>query len=125
MLEELRGRYTLGAVRQPATRYAQGGDGRIAYQAFGEASRDLVVVPPFVSHVELAWEHPPYERFMERLASFTRVVVFDKLGTGLSDPLDRQATFEQRMDDIRAVMDAAGSEPVSYTHLTLPTTPYV
>ncbi len=97
------------AVRQPATRYAQGEGGRIAYQVFGEASRDLVVVPPFVSHVELAWEHPPYERFMERLASFARVVVFDKRGTGLSDPLDRDATFEQRMDDIRAVMDAAGS----------------
>lgn len=98
------------AVRQPATRYAQGEEGRIAFQVVGEGSRDLVVVPPFVSHVELAWEHPPYERFMKRLASFARVVVFDKRGTGLSDPLDRQATFEQRMDDIRVVMDAAGSE---------------
>jgi pimeloyl-ACP methyl ester carboxylesterase len=61
-------------------------------------------------HLELVWEHPPYERFMERLASFVRVIVFDKRGSGLSDPVDRQATFEQRMDDIRAVMDAAGSE---------------
>lgn len=98
------------AVKQPGTRYAQSGEVAIAYQVFGEASRDLVLVPPFVSHVELAWEHPPYERFMERLASFVRVIVFDKRGTGLSDPVDRQATFERRMDDIRAVMDAAGSE---------------
>jgi pimeloyl-ACP methyl ester carboxylesterase/class 3 adenylate cyclase len=97
-------------VSQPETRYAQSGDVRIAYQVFGEAQRDLVIVPPFVSHLELAWEHPPYERFMERLASFVRVVVFDKRGSGLSDPVDRQATFEQRMDDIRAVMDAAGCE---------------
>jgi class 3 adenylate cyclase/pimeloyl-ACP methyl ester carboxylesterase len=97
-------------VRLPETRYAQSGDVQIAYQVFGDATRDLVIVPPFVSHLELVWEHPPYERFMERLASFVRVIVFDKRGSGLSDPVDRQATFEQRMDDIRAVMDAAESE---------------
>ena len=84
-------------MRQPETRYALSGDVRIAYQVIGDSSRDLVLVPGFVSHVELAWEHPPYERFMDRLASFVRVIVFDKRGSGLSDPVDRQTTFEQRM----------------------------
>jgi pimeloyl-ACP methyl ester carboxylesterase len=69
-----------------------------------------VVVPGFVSNLELAWEHPPYERFMRRLSAFARVIVFDKRGSGLSDPVDRAATIEERNDDIRAVMDAVGSE---------------
>jgi class 3 adenylate cyclase len=69
-----------------------------------------VLVPGFVSNLELAWEHPPYERFMRRLSAFARVIVFDKRGAGLSDPVDRAATIEERNDDIRAVMDAAGSE---------------
>jgi class 3 adenylate cyclase/pimeloyl-ACP methyl ester carboxylesterase len=93
-----------------STRYAESGDFNIAYQVVGEGPRDLVLVPGFVSHVEVAWEHPPYERFMRRLASFARVIVFDKRGSGLSDPLVGEPNFEQRMDDIRAVMDAAGSE---------------
>jgi pimeloyl-ACP methyl ester carboxylesterase len=76
----------------------------------GEGPRDLVVVPGFVSNLELAWEHPPYERFMQRLSAFARVIVFDKRGSGLSDPVDRAATIEERNDDIRAVMDAVGSE---------------
>ena len=75
----------------------------------GDGPRDLVLVPGFVSNLELAWEHPRYERFMRRLASFARVIVFDKRGSGLSDPVDQAATIEERMDDIRAVMDAAGS----------------
>ena len=66
----------------PETRYAVLGDARIAYQVIGEGPRDIVLVPPFVSHVEIAWEHPPYEHFMERLAAFARVIVFDKRGTG-------------------------------------------
>jgi pimeloyl-ACP methyl ester carboxylesterase len=76
----------------------------------GDGPRDLVVVPGFVSNLELAWEHPPYERFMRRLSAFARVIVFDKRGSGLSDPVDRAATIEGRNDDIRAVMDAVGSE---------------
>jgi pimeloyl-ACP methyl ester carboxylesterase/class 3 adenylate cyclase len=90
------------------TRYARAGDIRVAYQVVGEGPRDLVLVPGFVSNLELAWEHPPYERFMKRLSSFARVIVFDKRGSGLSDPVDRAATIEERIDDIRAVMDAVG-----------------
>jgi pimeloyl-ACP methyl ester carboxylesterase len=95
---------------EPETRYAHAGDVRVAYQVVGEGPRDLVLVPGFVSNLELAWEHPPYERFMKRLSAFARVIVFDKRGSGLSDPVDRAATIEQRIDDIRAVMDAVGSE---------------
>jgi pimeloyl-ACP methyl ester carboxylesterase len=101
---------TLVATVQPQTRYALAGDVRVAYQVVGEGPRDLVLVPGFVSHLELAWEHPPYERFLRRLASFARVIVFDKRGSGLSDPVGVAATIEERIDDIRAVMDAAGSE---------------
>jgi pimeloyl-ACP methyl ester carboxylesterase/class 3 adenylate cyclase len=93
---------------EPETRYARSGDVRVAYQVVGEGPRDLVLVPGFVSNLEVAWEHPPYERFMRRLSSFARVIVFDKRGSGLSDPLDRAATIEERNDDIRVVMDAVG-----------------
>jgi pimeloyl-ACP methyl ester carboxylesterase len=95
---------------EPETRYALSGDVRVAYQVVGDGPRDLVLAPGFVSNLELAWEHPPYERFMRRLASFARVIVFDKRGSGLSDPVGEAATLEERMDDIRAIMDAAGSE---------------
>ena len=95
---------------EPETRYALSGDVRVAYQVVGDGPRDLVLVPGFVSHLELAWEHPPYERFMRRLAEIARVIVFDKRGSGLSDPVGAAATIEERIDDIRAVMDAAGSE---------------
>ena len=94
----------------PETRYAVSGDVRVAYQVVGDGPRDLVLAPGFVSHLELAWDYPPYERFMRRLAAFARVIVFDKRGSGLSDPVGEAATIEDRMDDIRAVMDAAGSE---------------
>ncbi|HEU0023169.1 MAG TPA: adenylate/guanylate cyclase domain-containing protein [Thermoleophilaceae bacterium] len=84
----------------------------IAYQVAGDGPIDLVYVPGWVSNVETAWEDPDVSRFLERLASFSRVILFDKRGTGLSDrvPIDRLPTLEQRMDDVRAVMDAAGSE---------------
>jgi pimeloyl-ACP methyl ester carboxylesterase len=95
---------------EPDTRYARAGDISVAYQVVGDGPRDLVLVPGFVSNVELAWEHPPYERFMRRLSASARVIVFDKRGSGLSDPVDHAATIEDRVDDIRAVMDAAGSE---------------
>jgi pimeloyl-ACP methyl ester carboxylesterase len=99
---------TLALGVDPKTRYAISGDVRVAYQVLGDGPRDLVLAPGFVSNVELAWEQPSYERFMHRLARFARVIVFDKRGSGLSDPVDAAATLEDRMDDIRAVMDAAG-----------------
>jgi pimeloyl-ACP methyl ester carboxylesterase len=97
---------------RPDTRYARSGEVNIAYQVLGAGPPDLVYVPGWVSNVELNWEEPTYARFLERLASFSRVIIFDKRGTGLSDrvPIDQLPTLEQRMDDVRAVMEAAGSE---------------
>ena len=91
------------------TRYALSGDVSIAYQVFGEGPLDLVVTPGAWSHLEVVWERPEYARYMQRLASFARVIIFDKRGTGLSDRVPT-ATLEERMDDLRAVMDAAGTE---------------
>jgi class 3 adenylate cyclase/pimeloyl-ACP methyl ester carboxylesterase len=93
----------------PETRYAKSGDTYIAYQIMGEGPFDLVFVPGFISHVEMQMELPIYAQFFERLASFCRVIRFDKRGTGLSDRLSGIPTLEERMDDVRAVMDAAGS----------------
>ena len=92
-------------------RYADSDGIRIAYQVVGDGPRDLVLVHGWVSHLELLWDYPPAARAMERLASFARVIHFDKRGTGLSDPVPvhRLPTLERRMDDVRAVMDAAGS----------------
>ena len=96
----------------PETRYAKSGDAHIAYQVAGEGPFDVVYVPGWVSHVEEAWEEPNYRRMLERLASFSRLLFFDKRGTGLSDPVPVSdlPTIEMRMDDVRAVMDAAGLE---------------
>ncbi len=96
----------------PATRYAKSGDVNIAYQVVGEGPLDLVLVPGFASHVEHAWEDPSLARFLRRLASFSRLILFDKRGTGLSDRVSvtELPTLEQRMDDVRAVMDAVGAE---------------
>jgi class 3 adenylate cyclase len=82
----------------------------IAYQVFGEGDLDLVMVPGFVTHIELVWESEPTVRFLEALGSFARVINFDRRGSGLSDPVAEAPTLEERMDDVRAVMDAAGSE---------------
>jgi len=82
----------------------------IAYQVLGERTVDLVMVPGFVSHVEVAWEEPRLARFLANLASFSRLIVFDKRGTGMSDPVLSPPSVDQRMDDIAAVMDAVGSE---------------
>ncbi len=95
---------------RPETRYAKSGETHIAYQVFGEGELDLVLVPGFTTHVELIWEHELTARFQEGLASFARVITFDRRGSGLSDPVLGAPTLEQRMDDVRAVMDAAGSE---------------
>ena len=94
----------------PETRYARSGDVGIAYQVIGEGEMDLVIAFPFVSHLDLLWENPAQTYFMRRLGSFARVILFDRRGVGLSDPVGRPATLEERMDDVRAVMDAAGSE---------------
>ena len=97
---------------RPTTRYAKSGDYSIAYQVVGDAALDLVVVPGFVSHVEHAWENTSFAHFLERLASFSRLILFDKRGTGLSDrvPLRQLPDLDERMDDVRAVMEAVGSE---------------
>jgi class 3 adenylate cyclase len=97
---------------QPETRYAKSGEVHIAYQVVGNGPLDLVYVPGWVSNVEESWEEPHVRRFLERLASFSRLILFDKRGTGLSDPVAVAdlPTLEERMDDLRAVMDAAGSE---------------
>ncbi|HXR31864.1 MAG TPA: alpha/beta fold hydrolase [Solirubrobacterales bacterium] len=96
---------------EPSTRYAQSADGvSIAFQVHGEGPLDLVFVPGFVSHVELIWEEPAIARLLRRLASFSRLIVFDKRGQGLSDRLGRPPTLEESMDDLGAVMDATGSE---------------
>jgi class 3 adenylate cyclase/pimeloyl-ACP methyl ester carboxylesterase len=94
----------------PQTRYAQSDGVNIAYQVVGDGPIDLVFVPGFVSHLDLQWADPRIARFLERLASFSRLIIFDKRGTGLSDPVAAPAPLEDRMDDVRAVMDAAGSE---------------
>jgi pimeloyl-ACP methyl ester carboxylesterase len=82
----------------------------IAYKVFGDGDLDLIVVPGFVCHVELFWEHETYRRVWEGLGSFARVMMFDRRGSGLSDPVSDAPTLEVRMDDVRAVMDAAGSQ---------------
>jgi pimeloyl-ACP methyl ester carboxylesterase/DNA-binding winged helix-turn-helix (wHTH) protein len=97
---------------QPETMYARSGEVNIAYQVVGDAPLDLVFVMGWVSHMEYFWREPSFARFLMRLASFSRLILFDKRGTGLSDrvPINKLPTLEQRMDDVRAVMDAVGSE---------------
>ena len=97
----------------PETRFTQSGEVSIAYQVVGSGPLDLVVVPGFVSHLEQAWEDPSYSRFLNQLASFSRLILFDKRGTGLSDRIVGIPTLEERMDDVRAVMDAVGTERVA------------
>jgi len=96
----------------PETRYAKSGDFNVAYQVVGTGPIDLVYAPGWIANVEYAWEEPALARFLTRLASFSRLILFDKRGTGLSDRVadDELPTLEQRMDDVRAVMDAVGSE---------------
>ena len=83
----------------------------MAYQVVGDGPIDLLLSPGWVTHLDLAWDVAPLARFLERLASFSRLILFDKQGTGLSDRLDPHTlpSMEQRMDDVRAVLDAAGS----------------
>jgi class 3 adenylate cyclase len=94
----------------PETQYTRCGDVSIAYQVFGSGELDLLVAPGFVSHCEILWENPEVARSFERLGSFARVILFDKREQGLSDRLGRPPTIEECVDDMRAVLDAAGSE---------------
>ena len=95
---------------QPQTQYARSGDVHIAYQVVGDGELDLVWIPSMAHHVELSWENPVVARFLTPLAQLGRLIVFDKRGTGMSDRVSGGETLEARMDDIRAVMDAAGSD---------------
>jgi len=94
----------------PETRYARSGEVSIAYQVVGEGEIDVVVASPFVSHLDLLWENQLQAAFVRRLGAFARVILFDRRGVGLSDPAVGAPNLEERMDDLRAVMDAAGSE---------------
>jgi class 3 adenylate cyclase len=101
--------YTPGSM-PPETRYAPCGDLRIAYQVSGSGTSDLVLAPGTASHLDLDWEWPARRRFYERLGRFCRLIRFDKRGTGMSDRPGGVATLEERIEDIRAVMDSAGSD---------------
>src|SRR6202451_4230020 len=94
----------------PDTRYALRGDVRMAYQTMGGGPVDIIIVPGIVSHVEFVHEFPGYTALLRRLSSFARVVTFDKRGQGLSDRISGAPSLEQRMDDVRAVMDDVGSQ---------------
>jgi pimeloyl-ACP methyl ester carboxylesterase len=94
----------------PETRYALSGDVNIAYQVMGDGPVDIIMVPGLVSHVEFAHELAGYTAFLRRLSTFARVVTFDKRGQGLSDRISGAPSLEQRMDDVRAVMDDIGSQ---------------
>jgi pimeloyl-ACP methyl ester carboxylesterase len=94
----------------PPVRYANVGDLQIAYQVLGEGPVDLIFQFGFPSHLEVQWEHPAVARFYRRLASFSRLILFDRRGTGLSERGLQMHGFEDRMDDIRAVLDTVGSE---------------
>jgi class 3 adenylate cyclase/alpha-beta hydrolase superfamily lysophospholipase len=99
-------------VDRPETRYARTGDYHIAYQVVGHGPVDLVYVPGWVSHLDLYWEEPSIARFLRGLASFSRLIIFDKRGIGLSDPvpLSSMPNLEERTDDVRAILDAVGSD---------------
>src|SRR5271170_6018924 len=93
---------------QPDTRYAKSGDVHVGYQVFGEGPINLVIVPGFVSNIELFWDQPELARELLRMASYARVAMFDKRGTGMSDRVAGMPHLDERMDDLRSVMDAAG-----------------
>jgi pimeloyl-ACP methyl ester carboxylesterase len=105
-------------VESPETRYAKSGDVNIAYQVTGEGPFDLVFVPGFVSHIEIEGSLPSFAPMLERLASFSRLIRFDKRGTGMSDRVGGAPTLETRMDDVRAVMDAVGSRRAAFYGLS-------
>ena len=95
---------------RPRTHYAKNGDVSIAYQVMGDGPLDLIVVPGLISNLDIHWEMRAYEPWVRRLTSFCRLIVFDKRGCGLSDRDVGDSTLEERMDDLRVVLEAAGSE---------------
>jgi pimeloyl-ACP methyl ester carboxylesterase len=95
---------------QPTIRYTKSGPVHVAYQVFGDGAIDLVLVPGFISQLEVWWSEPAHVRWLNRLGQSARVILFDKRGTGLSDRVDQQPDMDARMDDVRAVMDAVGVE---------------
>lgn len=102
---------------KPLTKYAKSGDLNIAYQVIGEGPIDIVYIPGWVSNIDMMWTEPRLAAFLIRLTLFSRLILFDKRGTGLSDRSDNYSTLEERMDDIRAVMDAANSKKaVLFSH---------
>jgi pimeloyl-ACP methyl ester carboxylesterase/class 3 adenylate cyclase len=103
------------AAPPPRTRFAKNGDVNIAYQVVGEGDFDLVYVPGWVSHVEEVWREPRFSAGLRRLAAFSRLILIDRSGTGLSDPVEHLPTLEERAAEVRAVMDAVGSERASLT----------
>jgi len=102
----------------PETRYARSGDVNIAYQVVGDGPFDLVWVPGYVTHLELAWKLPNFGPVLAATASYSRLIKFDKRGTGMSDPVSGAPTLETRMDDVRAVMDAVGSRRAAFFGLS-------
>ena len=107
--DELRDRARLRAVSAPPIQYAANGDVHIAYQVLGDGPLDLVFVAGALTNLDVLWEMSDYRRACERLASFSRLILFDKRGMGLSDRV-RIGTLEERMDDVRAILDAVGSD---------------
>ena len=108
-----------GMPDRPRTRYTKAGDYNIAYQVAGDGPIDIAYIPGFVSNVELAWDEPLFARYVERLMSFSRVILFDKRGTGMSDrvAMHELPTLEERVDDLVAVLDAAGADrPALLSH---------
>ena len=101
-------------MQRGETRYAKSGDVHIAYQVSGEGPFDLVLVPGFVTHLEIEGESPSFGPMVDQLSTFARVIRFDKRGTGMSDRVVSAPTLEQRMDDARAVMDAVGSRRAAF-----------
>ena len=103
---------------RPETRYALSGDVHIAYQVVGDGPFDLIFVPGFVTHADLQWRLPGMGDFLRTLGSFSRLIRFDKRGTGMSDPVSGAPSLETRMDDVRAVMDAVGSRRAAFYGLS-------
>ena len=97
----------------PPTRYARSGAARIAFQVVGEGPPDVVFIGGPASHLDFQWEDPGYVRAFERYASFARLTRFDRRGTGLSDPVEREMTLDQQMDDLDAVLNTLGTERVA------------
>ena len=105
-------------VEAPETRYARSGDVSIAYQVSGDGPLDLVFVPGFVSHLEVERSVPEFAAALDELSSFSRLIRLDKRGTGMSDRVSGAPTLELRMDDVRAVMDAVGSQRAAFYGLS-------